>query len=52
MAEDQKPFLSVVIPAYNEGGRKGEDLKRNFQRLLELLDLHLVMKKLILVEMQ
>ena len=37
MAEEQKPFLSVIIPAYDEGGRKGEDLKRNLQEIGEYL---------------
>jgi dolichyl-phosphate beta-glucosyltransferase len=27
----QKPYLSVIIPAYNEAGRKGEDLKKNIE---------------------
>ncbi|EKE11760.1 MAG: glycosyl transferase, group 2 family [uncultured bacterium] len=26
-------YLSVIIPAYNEGGRKGEELKRNLQEI-------------------
>ncbi|KKR21700.1 MAG: Glycosyl transferase, family 2 [Candidatus Moranbacteria bacterium GW2011_GWA2_39_41] len=29
MEEQNKPYLSVVIPAYNEGSRKGEELKKN-----------------------
>ncbi len=37
MSEDQKPFLSVVIPAYNEGGRKGEELKKNLQEIGEYM---------------
>jgi hypothetical protein len=24
-----KPYLSVIIPAYNEGGRKGKELRKN-----------------------
>lgn len=34
---DQKPYLSVVIPAYNEGGRKGEDLKKNIEEIAKYL---------------
>lgn len=30
---EQKPYISVVIPAYNEGGRKGDDLKKNFSEI-------------------
>lgn len=30
---DTKPYLSVVIPAYNEGGRKGEELKKNLTEI-------------------
>jgi len=30
---EQKPYLSVIIPAYNEGGRKGEELKRNLEEI-------------------
>jgi glycosyltransferase involved in cell wall biosynthesis len=30
---EQKPYLSIVIPAYNEGGRKGEELKKNLQEI-------------------
>ncbi|MDO8240850.1 MAG: glycosyltransferase [Candidatus Moranbacteria bacterium] len=37
MEEQNKPYLSVIIPAYNEGSRKGEDLKKN----LEEIGLHL-----------
>ncbi len=28
---DHKPYLSIIIPAYNEGGRKGEELKKNLE---------------------
>lgn len=28
---EQKPYLSVIIPAYNEAGRKGEELKNNLK---------------------
>ena len=31
--QDNKPYLSVIIPAYNEGGRKGEELKSNLQEI-------------------
>lgn len=34
---DNKPYLSIVIPAYNEGGRKGEDLKRNIEEIAKYL---------------
>jgi dolichyl-phosphate beta-glucosyltransferase len=30
---ENKPYLSVIIPAYNEGGRKGEELKKNLQEI-------------------
>jgi dolichyl-phosphate beta-glucosyltransferase len=30
---DNKPYLSVIIPAYNEGGRKGEELKKNLTEI-------------------
>jgi dolichyl-phosphate beta-glucosyltransferase len=30
---EEKPYLSVVIPAYNEGGRKGEELKKNLEEI-------------------
>lgn len=26
-----KPYLSIIIPAYNEGGRKGQELKENLE---------------------
>lgn len=35
--EENKPYLSIVIPAYNEGGRKGEDLKRNIEEIAKYL---------------
>ncbi len=28
---EQKPYLSVIIPAYNEGSRKGNELEKNLQ---------------------
>lgn len=34
---DTKPYLSVVIPAYNEGGRKGEELKKNLTEIGEYM---------------
>jgi dolichyl-phosphate beta-glucosyltransferase len=34
---EQKPFLSVIIPAYNEAGRKGEELKKNLKDIGEYL---------------
>jgi dolichyl-phosphate beta-glucosyltransferase len=34
---DQKPYLSVIIPAYNEGGRKGEELEKNLKEIGEYL---------------
>ena len=30
---DSKPYLSVIIPAYNEGGRKGKELRRNIKEI-------------------
>ncbi|OGP72008.1 MAG: hypothetical protein A2Y80_07125, partial [Deltaproteobacteria bacterium RBG_13_58_19] len=34
MAQNQnKTYISVIIPAYNEGGVKGEDLKRNLTEM-------------------
>lgn len=30
---EQKPYLSVIIPAYNEGGRKGKELKDNLEKI-------------------
>ncbi len=35
---EEKPYLSVIIPAYNESGRKGEELKKNLQKIGEYLD--------------
>lgn len=29
----EKPYLSIIIPAYNEGGRKGDELKKNLQEI-------------------
>lgn len=28
-----KPYLSIVIPAYNEGGRKGQELRKNLEEI-------------------
>lgn len=30
-------YLSIIIPAYNEGGRKGEELKKNLQEIGDYL---------------
>jgi dolichyl-phosphate beta-glucosyltransferase len=30
---DEKPYLSVIIPAYNEGGRKGDELAKNMKEI-------------------
>lgn len=30
---EEKPYLSVIIPAYNEAGRKGEDLQKNLEEI-------------------
>ncbi|HLN19392.1 MAG TPA: glycosyltransferase [Patescibacteria group bacterium] len=32
---EEKPYLSVIIPAYNEGGRKGEELARNIKEIAD-----------------
>jgi len=32
-----KPYLSVVIPAYNEGGRKGKELRKNLKEIADYL---------------
>lgn len=34
---ETQPYISVVIPAYNEGGRKGEDLKKNLKEIGEYM---------------
>lgn len=34
---EEKPYLSVIIPAYNEGGRKGEELRRNVEKIGQYL---------------
>ena len=34
---EDKPYLSVIIPAYNEGGRKGEELKKNLKEIGEYM---------------
>lgn len=34
---EKKPYLSVIIPAYNESGRKGGDLKKNLKEIGEYL---------------
>lgn len=31
--QDNKPYLSVIIPAYNEGGRKGDELRNNLREI-------------------
>lgn len=28
---EQQPYISIIIPAYNEGGRKGNEMKKNFE---------------------
>jgi dolichyl-phosphate beta-glucosyltransferase len=33
MEQINKPYLSIIIPAYNEGGRKGDELKKNLQEI-------------------
>ena len=30
---ENKPYLSVIIPAYNEAGRKGEELRKNVEEI-------------------
>lgn len=35
---EQKPYLSVIIPAYNESGRKGDELKKNIEDIGKYLD--------------
>ncbi|MDD3487504.1 MAG: glycosyltransferase [Candidatus Moranbacteria bacterium] len=32
-----KPYLSVIIPAYNEGGRKGKELRENLNDIAKYL---------------
>lgn len=32
------PYLSIVIPAYNEGGRKGKELRKNLADIARYLD--------------
>jgi dolichyl-phosphate beta-glucosyltransferase len=32
-----KPYLSVIIPAYNEGGRKGKELRKNLNDIARYL---------------
>lgn len=32
-----KPYLSVIIPAYNEGGRKGKELRKNMSDIAKYL---------------
>jgi len=34
---ENKPYLSVIIPAYNEGGRKGEELAKNIKEIADYL---------------
>lgn len=31
MESENKPYLSIIIPAYNEGSRKGDELKHNLK---------------------
>lgn len=39
MSENKtKPYLSVVIPAYNEGGRKGKELRKNLGDIAKYLE--------------
>src|SRR4030042_5353855 len=39
MSENKnKPYLSVIIPAYNEGGRKGKELRKNLGDIAKYLD--------------
>jgi len=33
-----KPYISVIIPAYNEGGRKGKELRKNMGDIAKYLD--------------
>lgn len=33
MKMENSPYLSVIIPAYNEAGRKGEELKKNIEEI-------------------
>lgn len=33
MEEQNKPYLSIIIPAYNEGSRKGDELKKNLEEI-------------------
>ncbi len=33
-----KPYLSVIIPAYNEGGRKGKELRKNLSDIAKYLE--------------
>lgn len=33
-----KPYLSVIIPAYNEGGRKGKEFRKNLGDIAKYLD--------------
>lgn len=35
-----KPYLSVIIPAYNEGGRKGKELRKNLGDIAKYLEKH------------
>lgn len=35
---NKNPYLSVIIPAYNEGGRKGKELRKNLGDIAKYLD--------------
>ncbi len=36
--DNQGIFLSIVIPAYNEGGRKGDEFRKNFQQIADYFE--------------
>jgi dolichyl-phosphate beta-glucosyltransferase len=38
MSENKKPYISVIIPAYNEGGRKGEELRKNMGEIVKYFE--------------
>jgi len=33
MDQENKPYLSIIIPAYNEGSRKGDELRNNLTQI-------------------